>query len=145
MTKKAGAVKEKGNGRLRPDKTAAEAVTGKEVSDSKQASGEKVRSALKNSELPAQAKTEKKGANARGKDEKKVTARTRDAAKPKRPVFKDMVNFFKGTWSELKKVHWPNRSEIVVYTSVVIGSVVFVALLIWVVDSILSHLLELLL
>ena len=44
-------------------------------------------------------------------------------------------------WAELKKVHWPTRSELVVYTTVVIGSVLVVAVLIWIVDSIISQLL----
>lgn len=50
--------------------------------------------------------------------------------------------FFRGVWSELKKVHWPNRKEIVTYTSVVIVSVIIVALMIWLVDSVFSFLLS---
>lgn len=46
--------------------------------------------------------------------------------------------FFRGVWAELKKVHWPNRSELITYTTVVFVSVAIVALLIWVVDSALN-------
>ncbi|GAW92108.1 preprotein translocase subunit SecE [Calderihabitans maritimus] len=55
------------------------------------------------------------------------------------------TKFFRGVWNELKKVHWPRRSELVTYTSVVIVSVFIVALVIWVVDSIFSTLLDLIL
>lgn len=51
--------------------------------------------------------------------------------------------FFKGVWAELKKVHWPNRKEVVTYTSVVLVAVFLVAIMIWVVDSIFSFLLGL--
>ncbi len=65
---------------------------------------------------------------------------------PKKNVkFTEKVSrFFKGCWSELKKVHWPNRKEIVTYTSVVLAAVFIVAVMIWVVDSVFSFLLGLL-
>ncbi|HHW07875.1 MAG TPA: preprotein translocase subunit SecE [Clostridia bacterium] len=50
--------------------------------------------------------------------------------------------FFRGVWSELKKVHWPNRKETVTYTGVVLVSVLIVALMIWLVDSVFSFLLS---
>ncbi|WP_028307180.1 preprotein translocase subunit SecE [Desulfitibacter alkalitolerans] len=53
-----------------------------------------------------------------------------------------IVKFFKGVWSELKKVHWPTKKEIVTYTSVVLAAVAMVAVLIWVVDSVFSFLLS---
>ncbi|MDH7478589.1 MAG: preprotein translocase subunit SecE [Syntrophomonadaceae bacterium] len=52
------------------------------------------------------------------------------------------TSFFRNAWAELKKVHWPTRSELLVYTAVVLVAVAFVALLIWVADSLLSLLLE---
>lgn len=55
------------------------------------------------------------------------------------------MKFFRGVWSELKKVHWPNRKEIVTYTSVVLVAVLIVALMIWLVDSVFSSLLALIL
>jgi len=42
--------------------------------------------------------------------------------------------FFKETRSELKKVIWPNRKELVSFTSVVLVSVLAAAFLIFVVD-----------
>jgi preprotein translocase subunit SecE len=54
-----------------------------------------------------------------------------------------VTRFLKGVWNELKKVHWPNRKELVTYVSVVLVSVFIVAILIWVVDSVFSFLLDL--
>ncbi len=47
--------------------------------------------------------------------------------------------------SELKRVVWPDRRQTMIYTGVVIVSVVAVALVIWVVDAFLSEALKLLL
>lgn len=50
--------------------------------------------------------------------------------------------YFRGVMAELKKVHWPNRNEIITYTGVVLTSVFIVAALIWLVDSIFSFILS---
>lgn len=52
-------------------------------------------------------------------------------------------SFFQGVWAELKKVHWPARGELVIYVEVVIISVAAVMGLIWVLDSVFSFLLKL--
>lgn len=66
------------------------------------------------------------------------------------PVKKEKVNrieqtrkYFRGVLNELKKVHWPNRREIIIYTSVVVVAVFVVGLVIWVFDSLLSRILQL--
>lgn len=41
----------------------------------------------------------------------------------------------RGMISELKKVHWPGRKELVAYTTVVLVSVFLVGTVIWIVDS----------
>ena len=51
--------------------------------------------------------------------------------------------YFRGVLNELKKVHWPNRREVIVYTSVVVVAVLVVAAVIWVFDSLLSRILQL--
>lgn len=68
------------------------------------------------------------------------------------PVKKDRVNhleqvqkFLRGALNELKKVHWPNRREIIIYTTVVIVAVVAVGVLIWLFDTLLSFILNLIL
>lgn len=53
-------------------------------------------------------------------------------------------SYFISVWNELKKVHWPDRKALVAYTGVVLVAVAIVAALIWVFDSILGYLLELL-
>ncbi|PKM42037.1 MAG: preprotein translocase subunit SecE [Firmicutes bacterium HGW-Firmicutes-8] len=64
----------------------------------------------------------------------------------KAPVVKkqtaaNLKKFLKGAWSELKKVHWPNRRELVTYTTVVLTAVLIVAVLLFVIDAGLSKLL----
>ncbi|MDW7675956.1 MAG: preprotein translocase subunit SecE [Bacillota bacterium] len=51
--------------------------------------------------------------------------------------------FFRNVLAELKKVHWPNRPQLIAYTGVVLGAVVLVSALIWLMDSVLSGLLSL--
>jgi preprotein translocase subunit SecE len=53
--------------------------------------------------------------------------------------------FFRGVWSELKKVHWPDRKQLITYTSVVVVFVLAVSLAISALDGVFSFLLGLLL
>lgn len=70
---------------------------------------------------------------------KKETAKKESPAKKERVNYIERVEkFIKGTLNELKKVHWPSRKEIVVYTAVVVVAVIFVGALIWLFDSLLS-------
>lgn len=48
------------------------------------------------------------------------------------------VDFVKESIEELKKVTWPTKDELVSHTTVVIISVIFCAVLIWVVDTFFS-------
>jgi len=50
--------------------------------------------------------------------------------------------YFSVLYSEMKKVHWPNRTQLIGYTGVVLFTVAIVALIIWLFDSGLSWLLE---
>jgi len=92
--------------------------------------------------------SKKQGAdgNAQAKKEAKATkkpAKTPIKANNKRiSGIKDFVN---GVKVELKKVHWPTRRETMVYTGVVLSTVAVVSILIWVLDSILSKGLSLIL
>ncbi|MDD4237524.1 MAG: preprotein translocase subunit SecE [Desulfotomaculaceae bacterium] len=81
--------------------------------------------------------------------DKKEVVKKEPSAKKDLPVKKDQVNrveqvqkFLRGAFSELKKVHWPNRREIIIYTSVVVVAVVAVGVLIWLFDSALSFVLK---
>ncbi len=54
-----------------------------------------------------------------------------------------VTTFLKEVWSELKKVVWPGKNETLVLTSVVLFSVALVTLLFWILDNVLSTLLQL--
>lgn len=56
--------------------------------------------------------------------------------------FGTTFSFFGDSWSELKKVKWPNRKEITSYTIVVLCTVVFVTLYFTVLDLGISELLR---
>ena len=43
--------------------------------------------------------------------------------------------YFSGSWSELKKVHWPNRRQLMLYTAVVFFAVTLISILMWIVDN----------
>ena len=70
------------------------------------------------------------------KDNRKELAKK--AVAPKTGRFENIKSFFRGVINELKKVHWPTRRETAIYTVVVLVSVVFVAILIWIFDLILG-------
>jgi preprotein translocase subunit SecE len=47
---------------------------------------------------------------------------------------KKVLQFFRESYAELKKVVWPSRDEVVASTKVVIVSVLVISLALWVVD-----------
>ena len=47
--------------------------------------------------------------------------------------------FLEGVWQELRKVHWPTRREVIIYTGVVLVAVVFIGVVLMVADLILSQ------
>ncbi|TDA68579.1 MAG: preprotein translocase subunit SecE [Clostridia bacterium] len=53
--------------------------------------------------------------------------------------------FLRGSWVELKKVHWPTREELFTYTVVVIIMVLVFMGAIWLLDSLFSYLVGLVL
>ena len=56
-----------------------------------------------------------------------------------------MKTFFKGVWSELKKVHWPDKKQIFNYTGIVLATCLAFALVISLFDWVVSSLLNLVL
>lgn len=50
--------------------------------------------------------------------------------------------YLKGVKGEVKKVHWPTRSEIYSYTAIVFFMVILVSLIMWLFDSGLSFALD---
>ncbi|WP_123043777.1 preprotein translocase subunit SecE [Cohnella candidum] len=57
--------------------------------------------------------------------------------------FGSFFSFFGDSWSELKKVRWPNRKELVSYTIIVIVTVLLITLYFWVLDIGISQLVDL--
>jgi len=51
-----------------------------------------------------------------------------------RDAWERTTRFFRQVWAELRRVVWPNRQQTVAYTAVVLGTVAFVAALIWILD-----------
>lgn len=56
--------------------------------------------------------------------------------------FRKTGHFFRDSWSELKKVRWPNRKELVNYTLVVLGTVTVIAIFFAIVDLGISSILR---
>ena len=47
-------------------------------------------------------------------------------------------NFFRSVWAELKNVHWPTKKQVLVYTGVVLVTILIVMVVLWVFDTLLS-------
>ncbi|GAB6178918.1 hypothetical protein JCM14036_02370 [Desulfotomaculum defluvii] len=75
------------------------------------------------------------------KDTAKSVAK-KEPSKAQKPSVSDRAGsvskYLRGVQNELKKVHWPTRKEVITYTGVVLASVAVVAVVIWVLDSLLS-------
>jgi len=57
--------------------------------------------------------------------------------------FGSTFSFFADSWSELRKVKWPSRKEMISYTLVVIGTVAFITVYFYVLDFGITELLRL--
>lgn len=57
--------------------------------------------------------------------------------------FGSTFSFFTDSWAELKKVKWPSRKEMITYTLVVMGTVIFVTVYFYILDLGISELLRL--
>jgi preprotein translocase subunit SecE len=60
-----------------------------------------------------------------------------------RQNFSSSFSFFGDSWSELKKVKWPNRKELTSYTIVVMATVIFVTIYFAILDLGISELVRL--
>ncbi len=50
-------------------------------------------------------------------------------------ALKKVSKHFKDVRSELRKVHWPNRKELYLYSSIVLGTVVIIGVFFWALDT----------
>lgn len=76
-----------------------------------------------------------------------MTVKTKEKEKAKKTqkpqkANKDQTNIFKGMFRELKKVSWPTKKETVVYTIVVVVTVIVFAVIIGFYDVLLKTLIE---
>lgn len=83
-----------------------------------------------------------------GKENKSLVKK--DSGKREPAVKKDnrieqVKKFVRSAYTEMKKVHWPTRREVVVYTAVVLVAVLIVGIMIWVFDLGLSSIFRLIL
>ena len=144
MGKKAMTKAKKGS-KIQGDKVKTEIGQEKPVAQEATAAPKRMRGSLSLAKIGRKPQPEDprrvQTASGKGKELAPKFAR-KEPVKPKFQFFKDAVKFLQSVWSELKKVHWPSRSQLVAYTTVVLVSVAVVALLIWIVDSIISQLLS---
>lgn len=56
-----------------------------------------------------------------------------------------VVRFFREVKSEVQKVSWPDKKELITYTGVVFVTVVFISILIWLCDTVFAKMLEVIL
>lgn len=149
MGKKSGMAKPKKNDKARPGKPKLPELEENNVQIKDQVKGtKKGMGAFLHLVKPQREVKENKGElkeERKTLKEKKPVASSRAVKKAnKEPFYRVGYRFLQNVLSELKKVSWPKRTEILVHTMVVLGSVLFVALLIWVADIILGQALELL-
>ena len=74
------------------------------------------------------------GKKAVAAEAKKKDAKKADSKKP--GLVERARTYFKGVKSEIKRVTWPTRNELVKYTGAVLGMLVFFGVLIAVVDAV---------
>ncbi len=83
-----------------------------------------------------QDKTRNKDKKAAVKLNRKPASASSVAAKKnnKDNLFKRFGKYVKGVVNELKKVHWPTRREVIIYTIVVVVAVLFMSVLLYAFD-----------
>ena len=74
------------------------------------------------------------GKKAVAAEAKKKDAKKADSKKP--GIVERARTYFKGVKSEIKRVTWPTKNELVKYTGAVLGMLVFFGVLIAVVDAV---------
>ena len=77
---------------------------------------------------------------AKSKEQAKANALTKSQKNKKNNVkFGTRVKtFFRNVWAELKNVHWPSRKQVLVYTGVVLVTILIIMVILWIFDTIFS-------
>ncbi len=92
----------------------------------------------KTNKKPAQTQADQKASNKQAaKGAKAEGSKKKDLKKGEKPGFFARVRtYFKNVRSELKRVVWPTKADLIKYTGAVLGMLVFFGLLIAVVDAV---------
>lgn len=77
--------------------------------------------------------------NKKGDNKASKSSKSSASKKGAKGFFDSIKDFLIGVKIELKKVYWPTRRETMIYTGVVLGTVAFVMLLIWLFDDVLTY------
>jgi preprotein translocase subunit SecE len=83
-----------------------------------------------------------------GKENKSLVKKDSGKKEPvakKESRIEQVKKFVRGAYNEMKKVHWPTRREVVIYTGVVLVAVSIVGIMIWIFDFGLSSIFGLIL
>ena len=56
--------------------------------------------------------------------------------------FSKLVKSFRSMFNEMKRVHWPSRRDLAIYTVVVIAVSLIMAVLIYFMDSVVNYLMQ---
>lgn len=82
-------------------------------------------------------KTEKGKTKDKNLDAKKKTSpKKKESKKEKKNIFNRLWDFLKDVKKEMKKVHFPNRKEMVKYSIATLGFILFFSLFFYVIDVI---------
>jgi len=94
----------------------------------------------------ADEKTPAKAAKAQAKPQKKEQPKAAKSAKqpPKKPsVFRRILTYFKNVRLEIKRTTWPSRNEVLRMSLIVVGALIFFGVFIFIMDWVMTKLLEL--
>jgi preprotein translocase subunit SecE len=86
--------------------------------------------------------TKKKKEKNKAREGKVIPLKARKPARRKVNIFRSIANYFSDVKSELKKVSWPDRQEILTSTIVVVVVVVVFTLFIGIIDEIFIRLVK---
>lgn len=75
--------------------------------------------------------------------EKKLKVKEKEQKLQKKRKVKSPIRFFKEIFSELKKVTWPTRKDLISYTLAVISFILIMAAITYGIDIVLNELLKL--
>lgn len=81
---------------------------------------------------------------AKSKNDVKAQAMAKTKANQKNKVKfgTRMKNFFRGVWAELKNVKWPTKKQVLVYTGVVLLTILVCMVFLWIFDTIFGFCIE---